>query len=129
MCAYARQGLQLPDTDRGPVRNEVVVIGTCLQLVVAGAAMMEQWLDSSDRLKNVLQALKRLRLLWKSVVLYYYGVCLLDVSDCPSFFTHSTRTAHLPRKTIVIAEGSFSQDISTVEAWDILFSPHNSVKD
>lgn len=72
--AFARQGLRLPDADRDPVGalgGEVVTIDSCLQLVVAGVAMMKQWLDSSDGLKAVLQALKDR----KSVALLQPGVC------------------------------------------------------
>jgi hypothetical protein len=39
MHAVARQGLRLPVADRDPVGGEVVAIGTCLQLVVAGVAL------------------------------------------------------------------------------------------
>ena len=43
--AFARQGLQLPEADEEEERKEVVAFGTCLQLSVAGARMMEQWLE------------------------------------------------------------------------------------
>jgi hypothetical protein len=46
--------------------------------VVAGAAMMEQWLDSSDGLKAVLQALKGLK---ERGIITSSVVCLLDISD------------------------------------------------
>ena len=39
MYAFAREGLQLPVADRKPVREDVVAIGSCLQVVVTGAAM------------------------------------------------------------------------------------------
>lgn len=61
LYAFARQGLQLPNADRELARDEVVAIGSCLQLSVAGAAMMEQWLDSSDGQEAVFQALKGLK--------------------------------------------------------------------
>ena len=48
--------------------GEVVAIGTCLQLVVVGVAMTEQWLDSSDELKAILQALKDRKRAW-----HYYN--------------------------------------------------------
>jgi hypothetical protein len=37
--SLSRQGLQLPDADRELVRDEVVAIDSCLQLMVTGAAM------------------------------------------------------------------------------------------
>jgi len=107
LYAFARQGLQLPNADRELARDEVVAIGSCLQLSVAGAAMMEQWLDSSDGQEAVFQALKGLK--ERGVITVPAGVRLLD-------------------KTIAIAEGTFSQTISPLEAWDILFSSSNFIQ-
>ena len=96
MYAFARQGLQLPDSDRVPVRDEVVAIDSCLQLMVGGvrpggAAMMEQWLDSSDGLKTVLQALKK-----RGILLPLPGSFTYDNLATSHFFP---RTAHFLAST------------------------------
>jgi len=98
--AFARQGLQLPKADEEEERKEVLALGVCLQLSVAGATMMKQWLGSSDSQEAVVLALKGLK--ERGVITTSGGLHLLD-------------------KTIEIAQGEFSQEISTIEAWGILF--------
>ena len=80
-CAFARQGLQLPDAREEQERKEVVALGACLQLSVAGATMMERWLGKSDGQEAVVQALKGLK--DRGVVTTSGGLHLLDVSGPP----------------------------------------------
>jgi hypothetical protein len=62
-----------------------VALGACLQLSVAGATMMEQWLGSSDSQEAVVQALKGLK--ERGVVTTSGGLHLLDhVSELGLFF-------------------------------------------
>ncbi|KAF8159673.1 hypothetical protein B0H34DRAFT_673993 [Crassisporium funariophilum] len=77
--AFARQGLQLPDADRESDREETVALGACLQLAIAGARMMEEWLGKTDGQDAVVEALKALKV--KHVVKSSNGVRLLDVSS------------------------------------------------
>ena len=77
---FARQGLQLPDADVEQERKEVVALGVCLQLSVAGATMMER-LGHSDSQEAVVQALKLLK--ERGVVTTSGGLHLLDVSNLP----------------------------------------------
>jgi len=51
--AFTRQGLQLHDATIEDERKEVVAIGACLQLLVAGNIMIEKWLALSDGLERV----------------------------------------------------------------------------
>lgn len=99
--AFARQGLQLPDATEEQERKEVVALGACLQLSVAGATMIKQWLGKSDGQEAVVQALKGLK--ERGVVTTSGGLHLLD-------------------KTQGIAQDKFSHEISPTEAWSILFS-------
>lgn len=88
---FARQGLQLPDATEEQERKEVVALGACLQLSVAGATMMEQWLGKSDGQEAIVQALNGLK--ERGVVTTSRGLDLLDVSDWP-FSTISQ--VHIP---------------------------------
>ena len=83
--AFARQGLQLPGANIEQERKEVVALGACLQLSVAGATMMGKWLSMSDSQEAVVQALKGLK--ERGVVTTSGGLHLLDVSDSPFFFS------------------------------------------
>ena len=88
--AFARQGLQLPDAREEQKRQEVVSLGTCLQLSVAGATMMEHWLSISDSQEAVVQALKDLK--ERGVVTTSGGLRLLDVSQSP--FSYNLASLH-----------------------------------
>lgn len=88
--AFARQGLQLPDAREELERKEVVALGACLQLSVAGATMMGR-LGESDGQEVVVQALKGLK--ERGVVTTFGGLQLLDVSSSP-FSTISQ--VHIP---------------------------------
>jgi hypothetical protein len=76
--AFARQGLRLPDATIEEERKEVVAIGACLQLLVAGNIMIEKWLAHSDGLEKVVEALENLK--DKDVIKYPNAVEVLDVS-------------------------------------------------
>lgn len=58
--AFTKQGLKLPDTLQEPEREEIVALGACLHLSIAGKNMLELWLEASDGLGNVVKALKGL---------------------------------------------------------------------
>lgn len=91
--AFAREGLQLPEADEEEERKEVLALGVCLQLSVAGAMMMEQWLGSSDSQEAVVKALKGLK--ERGVVTTSGGLHLLDVSDHLLFFpTTISQSSH-----------------------------------
>jgi len=79
--AFARQGLRLPDAAIEEERQEVVAVGACLQLLVAGNIMIEKWLAHSDGLEKVVEALENLK--DKNVIKYPNAVGLLDVSFHP----------------------------------------------
>ncbi|TFK35551.1 hypothetical protein BDQ12DRAFT_725839 [Crucibulum laeve] len=96
---FLRQGLQLS----GPVnqkREVVLALGACLQLSVAGEAMMERWLIRSDGQDAILKALNKLK--DNNVIRAPGGIQLLD-------------------KTIEIVQKKFTLALSPAAAWDLLF--------
>jgi len=97
--AFTRQGLQLPDSDQERGTEQVVAIGACLHLSIAGSIMMKRWLEKSDGHEAVLTAL---RLLKKNKVIHSVGVSLLE-------------------NTIANAKTRFSRDSIPTDAWISLF--------
>ena len=93
--AFARMGLQLPDSDairiKSQERKEIVALGACLQLSVAGATMMKGMSDSQEA---VVQALKGLK--GRGVVTTSRGLHLLDVSASP--FSTISQVVHISRR-------------------------------
>ena len=85
--AFVRQGLQLPKAEEEEERKEVLALGACLQLSVAGATIMEGWLlGSSDSQEAVVLALKGLK--ERGVITTSGGLHLLDVSNLTTFFSY-----------------------------------------
>ncbi len=115
--AFARQGLQLPDATIEEERKEVVAIGACLQLLVAGNIMKEKWLALSDGLEKVVAALESLK--DKNVIKYPKAMDLLEVNFIPPNKVTITKNAF--QKTITEAKGNFSTPLAPAAAWGLLF--------
>lgn len=81
--AITRQGLQLPNAKLEPARKEVLAIGACLHLEIAGKKMMDDWLEASDGHSSVVNALRKLDS--EGVVTFPTGINLLRVS-CMLFY-------------------------------------------
>ncbi|RDB21874.1 hypothetical protein Hypma_010999 [Hypsizygus marmoreus] len=103
---FTRQGLQLRDSSfdaEGEVeRQEVVAIGACVHLRIAGDIMKDKLLFQGENLLHALQALQT-----KNVISYPPGIALLE-------------------DTITDAEGGFSGDgESSADVWKKLFPDHS----
>ncbi|RDB20105.1 hypothetical protein Hypma_012933 [Hypsizygus marmoreus] len=87
---FTRQGLQLPETgfdSPGEVeRQEVVAIGACLHLYIAGATMKNKLLFKGEDLLQSLRAIEK-----KRVISYAPGITLLQhtIIDAEGGFIHS----------------------------------------
>jgi hypothetical protein len=75
--AFVEQGLQFPRATINTERKEVVAIGACLLLLVAGQVLLDKWMADEDRLEKVIKALKVLK--EKAVVQYPPAIDLLEV--------------------------------------------------
>ena len=53
-----RQGLQFPGATINKEREEVMAIGACLLLLVAGHVLLDKWVAEEDRLEKVIKALE-----------------------------------------------------------------------
>jgi hypothetical protein len=80
---FVREGLRLSNTAKDE-RHELLAIAACLQLVTAGAPMVQQGLDMGDSLDDVVEALEKL--MEDEVIQHPGGVRLLKV-----FVAHSLR--------------------------------------
>ncbi len=79
---FVNQGLQLPsDIPVEKQRREVVSIGACLVLLVAGSVLLDKWREYEPGwLEKVVEALEVLK--QKQVVKYPTGLDLLEVYSC-----------------------------------------------
>jgi hypothetical protein len=75
--AFVEQGLQFPRATINTERKEIVAIGACLLLLVAGQVLLDKWMADEDRLEKVIKALKVLK--EKAVVQYPPAMDLLEV--------------------------------------------------
>jgi len=98
--AFAGQGLQLSGATIEEERKEVVAIGACLLLLVAGDVLLDKWMSESDRLEKVVKALESLK--ERKITEYPTAVSLLE-------------------KTIVAAKNGFTTVTPTADAWKLLF--------
>ncbi|KAF9461724.1 hypothetical protein BDZ94DRAFT_799545 [Collybia nuda] len=98
--SFTRQGLQLPNAVRETERQEIVAIGACLQLLVAGKIMLDRWLEKSDGSDGIVQALKAL-------------------SDGKVILSENGRV--LLQKTIDLAEQGFGTGTTARNAWSVVF--------
>ena len=75
--AFTSQGLQLPDSYFERERQEIVAIGACLQLLVAGQKLIEGIVpeDGQDKVTPALERLKK-----KEIINYPKGIELLEVN-------------------------------------------------
>ncbi|TFK35541.1 hypothetical protein BDQ12DRAFT_714597 [Crucibulum laeve] len=99
---FLRQGLQLKDEPIEQEREAVVALGACLQLSVAGEAMMERWLAQSDGQETILKALNKLK--DNNVIRTPGGIRLLE-------------------KAIENVQNKFTLALSPATAWDLIFAP------
>ncbi|KAF8192099.1 hypothetical protein BJ912DRAFT_962824, partial [Pholiota molesta] len=96
---FVREGLRLSNTAKDE-RHELLAIAACLQLVTAGAPMVQQGLDMGDSLDDVVEALEKL--MEDEVIKHPGGVRLL-------------------KATIMLAKNKFAESISPAESWSFLF--------
>jgi len=75
--AFVEQGLQFPGATINKERKEVMAIGACLLLLIAGQVLLDKWMADKDQLKKVIKALKVLK--EKAVVQYPPAMDLLEV--------------------------------------------------
>ncbi|KDR72107.1 hypothetical protein GALMADRAFT_159120 [Galerina marginata CBS 339.88] len=98
--AFVEKGLQFPGTTTETERQEVMAIGTCLLLLVAGRVLLDKWMADEDRLETVIEALEGLKK--KAVIQYPTAVSLLE-------------------RTVVAAGDGFVTIIPAADAWKLLF--------
>jgi hypothetical protein len=98
--SFARQGLQLPDAMFEEDRKEIVAIGACLQLLIAGKVMVDKWLAASDGIEKITAALESLK--EKDVIKY-------------------PKAKELLQKTIDQSKTGFANPLHPVDVWKMLF--------
>ncbi|KAF8910633.1 hypothetical protein CPB84DRAFT_1743464 [Gymnopilus junonius] len=98
--AFVGQGLQLPEATIEQERKEVVAIGACLLLLVAGNTLLDKWMSESDRLEKVVKALESLK--ERGVIGHPTGVTLLE-------------------RTIDAAKDGFATTVTATDAWKLVF--------
>ena len=77
ICTFVEQGLQFPGATINKEREEVVAIGACLLLLVAGQVLLAKLMAEEDRLEKVIKALETLK--EKAVVQHPPAIDLLKV--------------------------------------------------